>query len=118
MIAGASRGRKSASWYEDLVGKFSRQTPDCLNVACVTTCLEPDEDLKQRARELLSTGEPIDAVVVWSNYCPNDKRLMVIAEDGVAQLLEQMLAPIPREDSEIVILQTHLMRKTRRSREW
>jgi hypothetical protein len=111
IIDGAHGGRDFPSWYQDFDGKFSRDARGSLNVACVTTYLEPDEAIRQRADELLNRGDPIDAIVIWSCHC-----LTVFGERKMRQLLTAILAPIPREDSEKVLRVQHLLRNSAEQR--
>ena len=112
IVDGAHAGRGYPSWFADFAGKFSRDGNNSLNIACVTTYFEPDDALRERANELLSHNEAVDAVVVWSWHCLNGRQLTLFSKPNVRELLTAILAPIPREDAWKVILTTHLMRNT------
>jgi len=116
MIDGANRGRDYPSWYEDLRGKFSRDDQASLNIACVTTYFDPDHALAQRANELLESGEPIDALIVWSYFTQCSNALTIFAAPSVRTILSQILAPVRREDEMKVILLKHLQRNTEEQR--
>lgn len=103
--------RAHASWYEALKGKFSRDHKGSLNIACVTTFLEPEAHLAERASELLKAPENIDAIIIWSYHSPTGKDLTLFAKSPeVRVLVEALLAPVSREDSHKFLLISHLTR--------
>jgi hypothetical protein len=116
VIDGAHRGREFVSWYQDFDGKFSRDSLGRLNIACVTTYFDLDEALQQRAKELLSRNEAIDAIVIWTYHCRTLGHQTVFAQRKVGQLLTSLLAPILREDSEKILLLQHLLRNNAEQR--
>ena len=115
IIDGASRGREYPSWYADLIGKFCR-IDETLNVACITSYLESDEALRERADELLISREPIDAVILWTYHCPGGQHLQVYAKPQIKTVLSSTLAPIPREVSAKYLRLLHLERNSDQQR--
>lgn len=116
IVDGAHAGRNYPSWFADFAGKFSRVGHSSLNIACVTTYLEPDDALSERATEFLSREEAADAVVIWSWHCPNGRPLTLFARPNVRELLAAILAPGQREDAQKVILVEHLWRNSAEQR--
>lgn len=109
-IDGAHAGRSYPSWFADFSGKFARDRSNCLNIACVTTYFDPDDALRERAEELLTRDEAVDAVVIWSWHCLSGRQLTHFSKPNVRGLLAAILAPIPREEAWKVIRTKHLMR--------
>jgi len=115
-IDGAHAGRSYPSWFDDFAAKFSRGRSNCLNIACVTTYFDPDDALRERANELLSQDEAVDAVVIWSWHCLNGRQMTHFSKANIRGLLDALLAPIPREEAWKVICATHLIRNTAEQR--
>ena len=111
IIDEASKGRGYQSWHQDLLGKFSRREADAINVACISTCLGADEELGETVHQLLASGEPIDALVLWTHHCPGGQQWNVFASNSLnRQIVSSLMAPIPREISEKQLRLKNLLR--------
>jgi len=117
VVDGAHRERAYSKWHQDFAGKFSRSgQKDILNVACLTTYFEPDEDLSKRAAELLEGDAEPDALAVWSCHCPGGNHLEIFAEPTIRQILADIFVPPCREDTQKVIRFAHPWRNTEEQR--
>ncbi|HPA20707.1 MAG TPA: hypothetical protein PLU30_23365 [Verrucomicrobiae bacterium] len=105
MVHGFHRGREFPSCFERFRGRFARaDAGDALNVACVTTLLEPDEKLEQRSSDFLATNPEVDAIVVWSRHSLSGRMPpAVYGKTPVRGQLRALLMPPQREDLEHVV---------------
>ena len=70
----------------------------------------------ERARELLEGGEPSDAVIIWSCHSLDGNHLAAVVRKAARPIVDAILAPVAREDSQKLLLVTHLMRNSEEQR--
>jgi hypothetical protein len=102
------------SLFNDLIGKFSEGRPGGeLHVACISTHLEPDDLLSIQARDFVAKHSELDAIVVWSDHCRDDRDFReVYGEAKIRQQVELLLAEPEREEAQRWFVVKHLARNS------
>lgn len=114
VIDGWHSSRDYDSLFKDLIGKFSGARPNNeLHVACISTHLEPDDALSAQARDFLAKHPELDAIVVWSDHCRDDRNFReVYGEAKNRQQVELLLAEPEREEAQRWFVIKHLARNS------
>jgi hypothetical protein len=111
ILDGTHKSRNYDSWFDDFIGKFYRSAENALNLACISTFLTADDDLKQQAETFLATNREIDGIVVYSSHAGTSfSQITVFAADKTKIQVNALLKPLAREDLEKVIRFQHLAR--------
>jgi hypothetical protein len=118
IVDGWYPGRNFPSYFDDLIDKFHEvRQPGVLNIAWISTHLEPNDELKLLAESFLSAHPEIDSIIVSADNCDSrDNHRVVYGRQEVRQQLDVILCPLDREESERWFIARHLERNSAEAR--
>lgn len=118
IVDGWHSSRRFPSAFDDLIDKFNPvRINGALNVACLSTHLPPDADIEVQAKQFIAKHTEVDAIILWSDHCPTGQGFRkVYGKRRTRDRIENLLAPLAREEAERWFVLKHLGRNSEEGR--